>query len=167
MRGTIVLKAGAMKRKSAPELSLDQFLGNLPDLPGLNFDFAELDELLGLGDLPDLPLDLPAIRSRDPGESPKNARTRVVGSGGEGARKSKPVCGAKTRKGTLCKAPGNGKGGRCKLHGGMSTGPRTPEGKTRSLAALRSRHARRRSNNCRKTGPSPLKQQRRNSGVAF
>jgi hypothetical protein len=46
-------------------------------------------------------------------------------------------CNAKTRKGTPCRARGLGKGGRCKLHGGMSTGPRTPEGKARALAAAR------------------------------
>ena len=39
-------------------------------------------------------------------------------------------CGAfarSTRK-PPCQAPGNGRGGRCKLHGGMSTGPRTEQG---------------------------------------
>ncbi|MBA7570893.1 hypothetical protein ES695_19240 [Candidatus Atribacteria bacterium 1244-E10-H5-B2] len=38
-----------------------------------------------------------------------------------------PRCGAKTRKGTLCQAPAM-KNGRCRLHGGKSTGPKTPEG---------------------------------------
>jgi len=38
-----------------------------------------------------------------------------------------PRCGAKTRKGTSCKAPAM-KNGRCRLHGGKSTGPKTPEG---------------------------------------
>ena len=47
------------------------------DLPALDFDFAELDRILGLGDLPDFPLDLPAIRSRDPGQVPeKRAHAR-------------------------------------------------------------------------------------------
>jgi uncharacterized protein YjcR len=32
-----------------------------------------------------------------------------------------PRCGAKTRKGTPCKSPGM-KNGRCRMHGGMSTG---------------------------------------------
>ena len=44
-------------------------------------------------------------------------------------------CGAKTRKGTPCQARGLGKGGRCRFHGGMSTGPKTAAGKARSLAA--------------------------------
>jgi hypothetical protein len=38
-----------------------------------------------------------------------------------------PRCLARTRKGTPCKAPAM-KNGRCKLHGGKSTGPKTPEG---------------------------------------
>ena len=45
-----------------------------------------------------------------------------------------PRCGAKTRKGTPCKAPGMANG-RCRLHGGKSTGPRTPEGLKRSKMA--------------------------------
>ena len=34
-----------------------------------------------------------------------------------------PVCGAKTRSGGLCKHKGNLRNGRCKRHGGASTGP--------------------------------------------
>lgn len=41
-------------------------------------------------------------------------------------------CGAKTRSGTPCKRRDLCDNGRCKLHGGMSTGPRTIEGKTKS-----------------------------------
>jgi hypothetical protein len=48
-----------------------------------------------------------------------------------------PLCLAKTRKGTPCLCLGDGRGGRCKLHGGMSTGPKTAEGKRRALEALR------------------------------
>ena len=51
-------------------------------------------------------------------------------------------CGAKTRKGTACqKPPLNGKT-RCRLHGGLSTGPRTAEGKAR-IAAAHWKHGRR------------------------
>ncbi|MGC9162995.1 MAG: HGGxSTG domain-containing protein [Thiomonas sp.] len=32
---------------------------------------------------------------------------------------------------------GDGRGGRCKLHGGMSTGPKTETGKRRALEALK------------------------------
>ena len=45
-----------------------------------------------------------------------------------------PRCGAKTRNGTPCKAPAMANG-RCRMHGGKSTGPRTPEGLERSRKA--------------------------------
>ena len=45
-----------------------------------------------------------------------------------------PRCGAKTRSGTPCKAPAMANG-RCRMHGGKSTGPRTPEGLERSRKA--------------------------------
>lgn len=47
---------------------------------------------------------------------------------------SAPRCGAKTRKGTPCKAPAMANG-RCRMHGGKSTGPKTPEGLERSQKA--------------------------------
>ena len=51
---------------------------------------------------------------------------------------SKPAtCGAKTRRGTACMCLAM-KNGRCRLHGGLSTGPRTPEGRQR----VREGHAR-------------------------
>jgi hypothetical protein len=34
-----------------------------------------------------------------------------------------PICGARTRSGGLCKHKGNIRNGRCKRHGGASTGP--------------------------------------------
>lgn len=40
-------------------------------------------------------------------------------------------CGAKTRRGTSCQQPAM-KNGRCRLHGGKSTGPRTKEGLARA-----------------------------------
>lgn len=40
---------------------------------------------------------------------------------------SAPRCGAKTRRGSACQAPAMANG-RCRLHGGKSTGPRTAEG---------------------------------------
>lgn len=41
-------------------------------------------------------------------------------------------CGAKTRAGTPCQRRDLCNSGRCRLHGGMSTGPRTNIGKIRS-----------------------------------
>jgi hypothetical protein len=52
------------------------------------------------------------------------------------------ACGARTRKGTPCKRTDLYLSGRCKLHGGFSTGPTTPEGKAR--AALNGRRPKRR-----------------------
>ena len=49
------------------------------------------------------------------------------------------ACGARTRKGAPCRAkPIPGKA-RCKFHGGLSTGPRTPEGRARVAEAQRRR----------------------------
>jgi hypothetical protein len=44
-------------------------------------------------------------------------------------------CGARTRRGTRCQAPAMRGKKRCRLHGGKSTGPRTPEGLERSRKA--------------------------------
>ena len=54
----------------------------------------------------------------------------------------KPFCGARTRNGAACKRKGSGKGGRCRNHGGCSTGPRTDEGRLRIADAQRRRWAR-------------------------
>jgi len=48
-------------------------------------------------------------------------------------------CGARTRSGGLCKRTELGPSGRCKLHGGASTGPKTAEGKARQLQNLATR----------------------------
>jgi len=44
------------------------------------------------------------------------------------------ACGARTRAGTPCKLTSIYINGRCKFHGGLSTGPRTQKGKKRSAA---------------------------------
>lgn len=45
------------------------------------------------------------------------------------------LCNAKTRRGARCRALAL-PSGRCRWHGGMSTGPKTPEGKRRVTANL-------------------------------
>src|SRR5450755_4212623 len=52
-------------------------------------------------------------------------------------------CGAWARtRGRPCQARGLGQGGRCRFHGGESTGPRTAEGRQRVADAQRARWAR-------------------------
>ena len=50
-----------------------------------------------------------------------------------------PPCGARTRRGRLCRGLHVRGNGLCRLHGGKSTGPRTAEGLER-LRAVRTRH---------------------------
>ncbi|MFZ2315989.1 MAG: HGGxSTG domain-containing protein [Gammaproteobacteria bacterium] len=61
-------------------------------------------------------------------------------------RRMRGTCGAKTRIGTSCKAPpvwdkrrDKARNGRCKLHGGKSTGPRTEAGREAIRASNRRR----------------------------
>ena len=49
------------------------------------------------------------------------------------------VCGAKTRAGRPCRRTDTYDNGRCKFHGGLSTGPKTAKGKKRSSMNLPSR----------------------------
>ena len=51
-------------------------------------------------------------------------------------------CSAKTRLGTKCQKPPIKGKKRCRLHGGLSSGPRTAEGRAR-IAAAHYRHGRR------------------------
>ena len=44
-------------------------------------------------------------------------------------------CGAKTRRGTKCQRPANKKNGRCRLHGGASTGAKSEAGLQKIHAA--------------------------------
>jgi hypothetical protein len=46
-------------------------------------------------------------------------------------------CGAKTRAGHPCRATAMKKTNRCRHHGGLSTGPTSPEGKARATLNLR------------------------------
>lgn len=47
------------------------------------------------------------------------------------------VCGAIKKNGTLCGATTLCANGRCKFHGGASTGPRSPEGRAKALENLK------------------------------
>ena len=49
-------------------------------------------------------------------------------------KQDRPKCGARTRAGGSCKAPVLRGKARCRMHGGLSTGPRTADGKARCVA---------------------------------
>ena len=57
------------------------------------------------------------------------------------SKSSNQRCGARTRKGTPCKAKALPGKTRCKFHGGMSTGPKTAEGRQKIADAQRRRWA--------------------------
>jgi hypothetical protein len=62
---------------------------------------------------------------------------RKIGVGAKRVAKGpKVTCGARTRAGGSCRCLALANG-RCRLHGGCSTGPRTAEGRLRALEALR------------------------------
>jgi hypothetical protein len=61
----------------------------------------------------------------------------------------RPQCGAKTRAGGRCRAKpvwdkenNRPRNGRCRMHGGLSTGPKTPEGKAKALSKLKQNRGR-------------------------
>lgn len=89
--------------------------------------------------------------------SPDFARAwgRVLG-GDAWLRQSAPpvICGARTRKGSSCKARALPGKTRCRFHGGASTGPKTPEGRERIAEAQRRRWAKWRQTRCNQSSTS-------------
>jgi len=68
-------------------------------------------------------------------EHPQERRVILLRNGNpQGNPMNAPRCGARTRKGVPCRAPAMANG-RCRIHGGTSTGPRTPGGLERSRMA--------------------------------
>jgi len=72
---------------------------------------------------------------KKPAERPHASRGRLRNGNRPGDFSRAPHCGAKTRRGTLCKTRAMANG-RCRLHGGLSTGPRTAAGIERIRRAL-------------------------------
>jgi hypothetical protein len=76
---------------------------------------------------------------------PQPGKAQAYGLTGDGRalpRKLRPACGVRTRRGEPCVArvvPGKR---RCRMHGGLSTGPRTADGRARIGEAQRRRWAR-------------------------
>lgn len=80
------------------------------------------------------------------GETTSETTGKGVFRGRRGDPMKAQRCGAKTRSGTPCrraaeKNPVTGLRKRCRLHGGLSTGPRTPAGKAK-VAAAQLKHGR-------------------------
>ena len=65
---------------------------------------------------------------------PPERRGRLKNGNRSGDFLAAPRCGARTRCGGECRQPAM-PNGRCRLHGGLSTGPRTPAGLARSRRA--------------------------------
>src|ERR1700683_834533 len=69
-------------------------------------------------------------------QSPRDTPRGCLKSGNTPGDFSKAArCGAKTRRGTPCQCPAM-PNGRCRLHGGLSTGARTAEGTERIRRAV-------------------------------
>ncbi|MDA1099996.1 MAG: HGGxSTG domain-containing protein [Proteobacteria bacterium] len=75
---------------------------------------------------------------------PDNRKTLIEAGCGTrlGAKWPGQRCLAKTRQRAPCQNPVVTDRNRCRMHGGKSTGPRTPEGKAR-VAAAHTKHGRR------------------------
>jgi hypothetical protein len=82
----------------------------------------------------------PLRRSSSPRDSsvslPPDRRGRLRNGAEPGDFLAAPRCGAHTRAGGCCRQPAMANG-RCRLHGGLSTGPRTAEGRARCARARR------------------------------
>ncbi|HTO80868.1 MAG TPA: HGGxSTG domain-containing protein [Methylomirabilota bacterium] len=89
--------------------------------------------------IPAAPTSAAAIRDREGGKlhaAPDSPRGRLKNGNPSGDYLRAPRCGARTRAGCPCRQPAM-PNGRCRLHGGLSTGPRTAEGRRRSQTARR------------------------------
>jgi hypothetical protein len=74
--------------------------------------------------------------TRKTGETPREQRHGWLKNGNPPGDFSKAArCGAKNRRGTSCRCPAM-PNGRCRLHGGLSTGAKTPEGIERIRRAV-------------------------------
>ncbi len=77
---------------------------------------------------------LPSFSESSTTTLPPDRRGRLKNGNRAGDFLAAPRCGARTRCGGECRQPAM-KNGRCRMHGGLSTGPRTPEGLARSRRA--------------------------------
>lgn len=74
------------------------------------------------------------MQKKSTNEPHDKRRGRLKNGNPPGNPYTAPRCGARTREGTRCQCPAM-RNGRCRLHGGLSTGPRTVAGLARSKRA--------------------------------
>lgn len=72
------------------------------------------------------------------------------------AAPDRPICGAKTRRGTVCGRTVLYSNGRCYHHGGPSTGPKTPEGIAKVTRVIEAVNARARARALARLGIEPV-----------
>jgi hypothetical protein len=78
-------------------------------------------------------------RVAEMGPTPHDKRRGMLKNGNPSGDYSKAArCGAKTRRGTACQCPAM-RNGRCRLHGGLSTGPKTAAG-VEAIRRARTKH---------------------------
>jgi len=77
-----------------------------------------------------------AARQQDQASQTPEAKLKALIRRQQPQEPVRRTCGARTRRGTPCRALGLANG-RCRNHGGLSTGPRTAEGKAKAAEALR------------------------------
>ena len=71
-------------------------------------------------------------RARESGDEEAARYVRV--------KDGRAACGARCRAGGYCQArPTRNRNGRCRMHGGLSTGPKTTEGREKARAAVKAR----------------------------
>lgn len=74
---------------------------------------------------------------------------------GQPRTRSSKVCGARNRRGLPCQSKLLLRGGKCRFHGGMSSGPKTLEGRAAIIASNMRRRGETRKQYVRKPKPSP------------
>jgi hypothetical protein len=113
------------KKHIKRELELRKLLNSLPQEPPMGW--AELSDILG--------------RAQQEGRSIDyyNADGKFKLKIGKQPKRLQPRCGARTRSGAPCKMRVVAGKTRCRLHGGMSTGPKTAEGRARIVESNRRR----------------------------
>ena len=75
------------------------------------------------------------VRPHEPRDNPRLSRGRLKYGNAAGDPTQAPRCGARNRRGLPCQCPAMANG-RCRLHGGLSTGPKTAAGVERIRVAL-------------------------------